>query len=613
MTIISTIFNGIADFFQSMFTNISDVASAASDPSAMYTMIARWVFIALAAFVLIRAIVSLLRSSSPSEVWGFLHTEDNRNIPITHWENAIGRAKTSDVILDGMGVSRSHGTLNRDSQGDWYYMDLGSKNGAYINGKKTTAYEPVKVKAGDDMNIGGVSCTLYPMSIEERMNNKKIREKDTDIMPPWSSFAAITVFQIMTMIQLKFALGNDYNTGITISFIGIAVVMWVYAISLRSMKRRGFEIETIAFLLSTISLAVMATAFPSQVFKQFIAVTIGVALFFLMCTYLRDLQRTERLKNFMYIAAALLFMVNLVFGQTKYGARNWISIGGMSIQPSEIVKLAFIWVGASSMNELFKRIDNIKFTVFSIFCFICLALMGDFGTALIFFVTFVVISFLRSGDFTKLIMVLGVAFVGGLLVIRFRSYVASRINVWGHVWEHANEAGGFQQTRTMSAAASGGFVGVGAGNGWLSRLGASQTDLVFGIVTEEWGFIIAILAVLSIVTLAVFAFRSIWAGRSTYYTIAACAATTLFLFQTILNVFGSVDLLPLTGVTFPFLSAGGTSMISSWGMLAFLKAADTRQGASIAVSNSNKGFSDDRTGIFDKVNSSIFEGGKHGA
>ena len=114
-------------------------------------------------------------------------------------------------------------------------------------------------------------------------------------------------------------------------------------------------------------------------------------------------------------------------------------------------------------------------------------------------------------------------------------------------------------------------------------MAASSTDLVFGLLAEEWGLVIAILAVLCIVTLGVFAYRSIIAGRSTYYCIAACATTSLFMFQTILNVFGSVDLLPLTGVTFPFVSSGGTSMIACWGMLAFVKAADTRQNASLAV------------------------------
>ena len=181
-----------------------------------------------------------------------------------------------------------------------------------------------------------------------------------------------------------------------------------------------------------------------------------------------------------------------------------------------------------------------------------------------------------------------IAFVGGLMVLRFKAYVAARFAVWGHVWEYADSTG-YQQTRTMSAAASGGLVGLGAGKGWLRNVVASETDLVFGVLTEEWGLIIAVLAVIAIITLSIFAFRSIWAGRSTYYTIAACSAMSIFLFQTMLNVFGSVDILPLTGVAFPFVSSGGTAMVASWGLLAFLKAADTRQNASIVVSITEKG------------------------
>ena len=137
--------------------------------------------------------------------------------------------------------------------------------------------------------------------------------------------------------------------------------------------------------------------------------------------------------------------------------------------------------------------------------------------------------------------------------------------------------------RTMSAAASGGLFGMGAGNGWLHNIGAADTDLVFGILCEELGLIIAVLAVASIATLAVFAVKSASLGRSTLYVIAACAATSMLVVQTLLNVCGSVDLLPLTGVTFPFISNGGSSMIGAWGLLAFIKAADTRQDASIAI------------------------------
>jgi cell division protein FtsW (lipid II flippase) len=124
---------------------------------------------------------------------------------------------------------------------------------------------------------------------------------------------------------------------------------------------------------------------------------------------------------------------------------------------------------------------------------------------------------------------------------------------------------------------------MGGGNGWLHRVPAADTDLVFGMLCEEWGLLIAVLAVASVITLAVFAARMCRVGRSSFYIIAACAAGSLMVFQTCLNVFGSVDLLPLTGVTFPFVSNGGSAMMSAWGLLAFLKATDTRENASFAI------------------------------
>ena len=124
---------------------------------------------------------------------------------------------------------------------------------------------------------------------------------------------------------------------------------------------------------------------------------------------------------------------------------------------------------------------------------------------------------------------------------------------------------------------------MGAGNGWLHRVAAADTDLVFGMLCEEWGLLIAVLSVGAIITLAFFAVRAVRVGRSSFYTIAACAAGSLLVFQTCLNVFGAVDLLPLTGVTFPFVSNGGSAMMSAWGLLAYLKAMDTRENASFAI------------------------------
>ena len=131
--------------------------------------------------------------------------------------------------------------------------------------------------------------------------------------------------------------------------------------------------------------------------------------------------------------------------------------------------------------------------------------------------------------------------------------------------------------------ASGGLVGLGLGRGWLKYVAASDTDLVFAFVSEEWGLLVAVMMVAVLVIMGVFVLKAASMGRSSFYTIGACAAMSIMITQTILNVFGTVDLLPLTGVTFPFVSNGGSSMMASWGLLAFIKAADTRQNASVAV------------------------------
>ncbi len=545
-----------------------------------FTTGVRWAFMVLALFILLRQVHSLLRMRNPSEIWAYLGCPDGSSVPLTHWENLVGRGRGCDVVLNLNGASRSHGTLIRDSEGIWKYNDLNSKNGSWINGKLVE--KPTELKAGDILTIGNSNFTLYPVSLQERMANIEKRKKKSRPVSPWPSLVALTLFQILTVMQFRVSLGEDFPLALPSAFLLLGILMWAYVITMRIFRRVGFEMEMIAFFLCTLSLAVTTSAYPETVFKQAVCIVLGVALFFGLCWYLRDLNRTKRIVYILVGASALLLILNLMIGTVKNGSQNWIEIGGFSFQPSELVKIVFVFVGSATLDELQQRKNLTVFMAFSIFCLGCLAIMGDFGTAMIFFATFLIISFLRSGDFSKLILIIGAAGLMGLMVLRFKPYISARFETWGHAWEDPTD-GGFQQVQTMTSAASGGLPGLGAGEGHLSEVAAASTDLVFGLLCEEWGLIIAILSVICIITLGIFAVRSIIAGRSTYYSIAACAATSLFIFQAMLNVFGSVDLLPLTGVTFPFLSSGGTSMIASWGLLAFLKAADTRQNASFAI------------------------------
>ena len=137
--------------------------------------------------------------------------------------------------------------------------------------------------------------------------------------------------------------------------------------------------------------------------------------------------------------------------------------------------------------------------------------------------------------------------------------------------------------------ASGGLFGLGPEGGKLQHVFAADSDIVFATISEEWGLLMALMTVLCIISLALFVGRSARVARSSFYVIGACTAAAVLVIQTVLNALGTVDIMPFTGVTFPFLSNGGTSMIGAWGLLAFVKAADTRQNASFAVRMSKKG------------------------
>ena len=167
-----------------------------------------------------------------------------------------------------------------------------------------------------------------------------------------------------------------------------------------------------------------------------------------------------------------------------------------------------------------------------------------------------------------------------------------RFSNWRHIWEDPWD-GGYQQTQSLMCMAAGGLLGLGANRGEMEGIFAADSDMVYATISEEWGLIIAVLMIAAIVVLAVFAVRCACVGRSSFYIIGACTAGAILLVQVILNALGTVDVVPLTGVTFPFVSNGGSSMICAWGLLAFIKAADTRQNSSFAVRLSKQGRDED--------------------
>lgn len=557
---------------QAFFETVSQAGFA-----AVYSDILRYILPLAALLILWRCGRSLLAFRREPEVWAWLASPSGDRIPVTHWESLVGRAKSCDVVLDYPTISRRHAVLTRYDDGSWSVSDIGSKGGIRVNGADTAMYA---VGFGDVISLGGVNFTLVPITKEQERIQASVRTRAGKEVSPALTLMLLSLFQVLACLQLM--LHVEQLELVAGAFGMLLAAQWALFLLMRLARRSGFDVETLAFFLTTMGVCVVSSSSPSALKKEMLAIFAGIAVFLILGWFLRDLERAKKLRYVAAAAGIALLVFNVLFGVEKYGAKNWVEIGPVSFQPSELVKLCFVFAGASTLQRLMTRRNLLLYIVYSAAICGCLALINDFGTAIIFFVTFLVTAFMRSGDFATIGLACAGTGFAGVLVLRFKPYALRRFSTWRHVWENALTSG-YSQTRAMMCIASGGLFGLGGGRGWLKYVAAADTDLVFAFVSEEWGLLLGLMMIAAIVLLAAFVVRSAPVERSSFYSISAVSAVTIMVVQAMLNVFGTVDLLPLTGVTFPFVSNGGSSMLCVWGLLAFIKAADTRQNASFSV------------------------------
>jgi cell division protein FtsW (lipid II flippase) len=511
------------------------------------------------------------------EIWAWLNLSDGSQIPVTHWETVIGRSKSCDVTF-GLGtVSRNHAVLTRYDDGSWTVSDADSKSGITVNEERGKIFA---LQEGDVICVGGVDLTFRPITPRQEHRLAQLRTKAASLGSSVANLLLLSIFQCMVCVG--FQLNGRGGSGVMWGFGGIMLLQWALLAFYATIRRPSFEVETIAFFLCTMGMAAIAAVKPDEALKQLLSLGLGVGLFLAVGWSLRDLERAKKIRYYAMAAGVLFLLVTLVLGREINGAKNWLIFGAFSIQPSELSKICFVYAGASTMERLMDKRNLYLFIGYSVLLCGCLALMNDFGTALIFFMAFLVIAYLRSGSVGTLGLACTALGFAGVVALRIAPHALRRFASWRHIWEVPLD-GGFQQTRALMCMASGGFLGLGPGEGWMKNVFAADSDMVFATLSEEWGLVMAVLLVGAVVMLAVFTVRSAVIGRSSFYTIGACTAGGILLTQVILNALGTVDVVPLTGVTFPFVSNGGSSMIGMWGLLAFVKAADTRQNGSFAV------------------------------
>ena len=449
--------------------------------------------------------------------------------PVLYWENSIGRSRSCDIYLPDPSASRDHAVLLRRDEG-WFICDTGSKSGVLVNGKKIEDRKLVSI--GDTITMGSTTLTMWNADQKPLERRRFFTGFSREAASPLRLMLAATFTLLLVALQ-GLCMDGELHPEQLIPFAAVLVMGWgLYIFSIGVMHRVSFEIETVAFLLSGIGVQLLSAFDIEGITTQLAAMLLGMLLFCFMIWFMGDMDRVAKCRLWIGLGAILLLAATLVLGTNTYGSTNWIRIGPLSVQPSEFVKIAFIFVGTSTLDRLQTKKNIGEFLIFTGACIGLLALMPDFGMALILFATFLIIAFMRSGSVRTIALVLAGAVLAVLVVLTVKPYVLDRFMGWGHVWEHINDNLGYSQTRTLTYLASGGLFGVGLGLGAPRVIPVYFTDCIFAVICEQFGVIFGALVLAMYVILILRGVSIASAARSSFHALLAMGATIMLGIQT---------------------------------------------------------------------------------
>lgn len=300
--------------------------------------------------------------------------------------------------------------------------------------------------------------------------------------------------------------------------------------------------------------------------QQAVYYGVGIVVM-LVCIFLvRYIRRWKFFIKIVMLGAAGLLVLPLAFGTEINGATNWVRIGGTSLQPSEVVKLALLLILSWYMGQ-HRFWPWFLFVVFSL---LVLMLQQDLGTALIYYITALFLFYASTGNLP--LTGLGLVGAGGAAVLGYTmfSHVKRRVAIWRNPWMYY-ETSGYQIVQMLMAIASGGLFGVGLGLGSPRVIPVYFTDCIFAVICEQFGVIFGALVLAMYVILILRGTAIAAEARHSFHALLAMGATVMLGVQTFIIIGGVLKLIPLTGVTMPFVSYGGTSLVSCMGLIGLIQ------------------------------------------
>ena len=400
------------------------------------------------------------------------------------------------------------------------------------------------------------------------------------------------------------------TTGAALSFQTLAVPLGLFAaFAAAHIGVRIFApgadpaILPIVFTLSGIGITFVTRLQPDASLGQVIYLFLGVALMVGTLAVVKNLEVVKRYKYVLGIAGIILLVLPMFIGTEIYGSKLWIKIGSFQFQPGEFAKVLIVLflAGYLAENRELLSISNrtvlgIKFPrlrlLYPLFivwgvCLLVVAFERDLGSALLFYTIFLIMLYVATGRVSYVIIGLALLAVGAFGMYQIMSHVQVRVAIWLDPFSDAQNLG-YQIVQSLFSLADGGLTGVGIGKGMADIIPVVASDMIFAAIGEEMGLLGGSAVLLLFMLFAVRGLTTAARAKSDLAAFSAAGLTAAISFQAFTIVGGVTKLIPLTGVTLPFMSQGGSSLLASFVIVGLLlRAGDEATGRSTEIANTS--------------------------
>lgn len=509
----------------------------------------------------------------------------------------IGKSRYADIRREENGVRKKHAMIYLFN-GAWYLRPLQSRGDTWLNGKPVV--QDTKLTHRDLIGLGTVVFSF----IDDRVFGDPILQE-----PPLAVESPLAVLLTLSFggagsVLMFFLLRGQYAAFrpaflITMgSYFFLAFFMWL--ILPRVVKGFDVVLYQTMVLLATLGLlfqarltfvgrvlpdvsasesyAATVNSLSRTFYVQGGALSLGLLLLPLVIALARRGRILERLAQISIVLTPLIYVTSYVFGRgaDTHGARLWLYLpGGISLQLTEFAKISFVLV----LAYVFKNQPTLKvqllFAGWALTNFGLMFLLPDLGSIMILMPVTLIVFAVMTSEFLRTFEILIAG--SGLAVVAYRlfPYVQRRIYGWMSLWEEINDQNR-QIVYGLQAVARGGLFGVGLGNGAPGGIPLAASDMVYSVVAEEFGMIVGLSIVILFIVIWLRGASSAVIARDGFSSSFLFGAASIFFIEAIIVIGGTTGLIPLTGVTLPFIAQGGSSMLAKSLMMGLLLGVQTR-------------------------------------